>query len=228
MTTMFLISGVSFKQNKPEELNALMHKACREHNTGYKIDFDKPYAIWLPVPGMAVVQLVHIRGKSGVDPFELSEAEFLGRDRVYETFAFFKKYIPEFKNAHLVATAPQIGVRETRHILGDYYLTDEDIVSGAEFQDHLGFRVSFNVDIHDEREEQECRHIVPYQIPLRCLLPKGIKGLLTAGRCISGSFYAHASYRVTGDCVAMGEGAATAIAKALNTGCDIREIKQVF
>mgnify|MGYP002682136192 FL=1 len=69
---------------------------------------------------------------------------------------------------------------------------------------------------------------MPYQIPLRCLLPKGIKGLLTAGRCISGSFYAHASYRVTGDCVAMGEGAATAIAKALNTGCDIREIKQVF
>ena len=228
MTTMFLISGISFKQNKPEELNALMQKACREHNTGYKIDFDKPYAIWLPVPGMAVVQLVHIRGKSGVDPFELSEAEFLGRDRVYETFAFFKKYIPEFKNAYLVATAPQIGVRETRHILGDYYLTDEDIVSGAEFQDHLGFRVNFNVDIHDAREEQECRHIVPYQIPLRCLLPKGINGLLTAGRCISGSFYAHASYRVTGDCVAMGEGAATAIAKALNAGCDIRKIKQVF
>lgn len=228
MTTMFLISGIQFKQNKPNELYDLLQKACAEHNTGYKIDFDKPYAIWLPAPGMAVVQLVHIRGKSGVDPFELSQAEFLGRDRVYETFDFFKKYIPEFKNAHLVLTAPQIGVRETRHILGDYYLTNEDIANGAEFKDHLGFKVAFNVDIHDNRHEQECRHIQPYQIPLRCLLPKGINGLLTAGRCISGSFYAHASFRVTGDCVAMGEGAALAIAKAMQQGCSVRSLQTVF
>lgn len=227
MTTMFLLSGVKLRQEKPNELYALMKKACETYDTGYDIDFDKPYAIWLPMQDFAVVQLVHVRGKNGVDPFSLSEAELEGRQRAYETFAFFKKYIPEFQDAELVMTAPQIGVRETRHIIGDYYLTVDDITSGADFEDHLGFRVTFNVDIHDQFA-QACKKVQPYQIPLRALLPKGIQGLLTAGRCISGDFYSHASFRVTGDCVAMGEGAATAIAKALAENKDIREIRQIF
>lgn len=228
MTTMFLISNPEFRQNKPNELYDLMKKACDTYNTGYDIDFDKPYVIWLPLDGYAVVQLVHIRNKNGVDPFELSEAEFEGRARVYETFDFFKKYIPEFKDSDLIMTAPQIGVRETRHIIGDYYLTVDDITTGAEFEDSLGFKVCFNVDIHDDNFEQSCRSIVPYEIPLRALLPKGISGLVTAGRCISGDFYAHASYRVTGNCVAMGEGAAMAIYKAITENKDIREIKKIF
>jgi len=227
MTTMFLLSGVKLRQDKPFELYELMKKACDENDTGYDIDFDTPYAIWLPAKDFAVVQLVHIRDRNGVDPFDLSKAEFEGRKRAYETFDFFKKYIPEFKDSELVMTAPQIGVRETRHILGDYYLTVDDITSGAKFEDNLGFFVHFNVDIHD-KYAQECKKVVPYQIPLRALLPRGIGGLLTAGRCISGDFYAHASYRVTGDCVAMGEGAARAVAKAINEGKDIREIKSVF
>ncbi len=224
MTTMFLINGIEFKQDKPNELYDLMKKACDSYDTGYNIDFDKPYAIWLPTEGMAVVQLVHIRGKNGTNPFELSKAELEGRARAYETFDFFKKYIPEFKNANLVATAPQIGVRETRHIIGEYYLTNDDLINGAEFKDNLGFKVHFNVDIHDDKFEQECVHIKPYQIPLRCLIPKGLKGILTAGRCISGNFYAHASFRVTGDCVAMGEGLANAISKAVKENVDIRDL----
>ena len=95
------------------------------------------------------------------------------------------------------------------------------------FEDHLGFKVFFNVDIHDEYA-QDCKKVVPYQIPLRALLPKGIGGLLTAGRCISGDFYSHASYRVTGNCVAMGDGAALAVAKALKENIDVREIKKLF
>ena len=124
-------------------------------------------------------------------------------------------------------TAPQIGVRETRHIIGDYVLTAEDMTRGAAFEDHLGFWVAFNVDVHGEEMEQECFDVKPYQIPLRCLLPKGLDGILTAGRCISGDFYAHASYRVTGDCVAMGEGAAMAIAQAIRENKDIREIRKI-
>lgn len=227
MTTMFLIAGIDLKQDKPDELYKLMKKACEENETDYQIDFDKPYAIWLPIPGMAVVQLVQIRGKNGTDPFSLTEAEFEGRDRAYETFDFFKKYIPEFKNAYLVMTAPQIGVRETRHIIGEYYLNNQDIVSGAEFEDNLGFKVTFNSDVHDDSFEQKCLPTKAYQIPLRCLIPKGINRLLTAGRCISGSFYAHASYRVTGNCVAMGEAAAKAVNMAIRDNCDIRKIHRI-
>lgn len=227
MTTMFLLSGVKLRQNKPFELYELMKKACEENDTGYTIDFDSPYAIWLPMKDFAVVQLVHIRGRNATDPFDLSIAETEGRKRAYETFALFKKYIPAFKDAELVMTAPQIGVRETRHIIGDYILTAEDMTRGAAFEDHLGFWVAFNVDVHGEEMEQECFDVKPYQIPLRCLLPKGLDGILTAGRCISGDFYAHASYRVTGDCVAMGEGAATAIAQAIRENKDIREIRKI-
>lgn len=227
MTTMFLLSGVKMRQDKPTELYEKMKKACDEHDTGYHIDFDKPYAIWLPMEDFAVVQLVHIRNKNGIDPFSLSEAELEGRSRAYETFEFFKKYIPEFKDAQLVMTAPQIGIRETRHIIGDYYLTVDDITSGAEFEDNLGFYVTFNVDIHD-KFAQDCKKVQPYQIPLRALLPKGIDGLLTAGRCISGDFYAHASYRVTGNCVAMGEGAANAVAKAIFEQKDIRNLNSNY
>lgn len=227
MTTMFLLSGVEMHQEEPGELYALMKEACDKYDTGYNIDFDKPYTIWLPMKDLSVVQLVHVRGKDGTDPFQLSQAEMDGRKRAYETFRLFKKYIPQFKNAELVMTAPQIGVRETRHIIGEYVLTSDDIRNGSEFEDNLGFFVNFNADIHDEREEQECFAVKPYQIPLRCLIPKGINGLLTAGRCISGDFYAHASYRVTGDCVAMGEGAAIAIWRSMQENVDIRKITKV-
>lgn len=227
MTTMFLLSGVKLRQTKQFELYELMKKACAENDTGYTIDFDSPYAIWLPKKDFAVVQLVHIRGRNGTDPFDLSIAETEGRKRAYETFELFKKYIPEFKDAELVMTAPQIGVRETRHILGDYTVTIDDMRAGATFEDSLGFKVGFNVDVHGDDDKQECFKVKAYEIPLRCLIPKGLAGILTAGRCISGDFYAHASYRVTGDCVAMGEGAATAITQAIRENKDIREIKKI-
>ena len=228
MTTMFMLSGVDMKQEKPDELYLKMKEACEKYNTGYKIDFDKPYTIWLPMKDLSVVQLVHIRGKNGTVPTELSQAEILGRKRAYETFEFFKKYIPEFKNSELVMTAPQIGVRETRHIKGDYWLTSDDLMNGATFEDNLGFFVGFNVDIHDDSENQNCVSVKNYQIPLRSLIVKGINGLLVCGRCISGDYYAHASYRVTGNCVAMGQGVATAVDMALKNNVDIRQIKKVF
>lgn len=228
MTTMFLLSGVKLRQNKPNELYDLMKKAVDTYDTGYNIEFDKPFAIWLPMKDIAVVQLVHVQNHNGTDPVSLSNAEISGRKKVYETFEFFKKYIPEFKNAELIMTAPQIGVRETRHIVGDFTLTKEHILNGTNFEDNLGFEVAFNVDIHDDSEKQNCFSVKKYQIPLRALIVKGFDGLLTAGRCISGDFVSHASYRVTGNCVAMGEGAAVAIAKAIKENKDIRKINKVF
>ena len=86
---------------------------------------------------------------------------------------------------------------------------------------------AFNVDIHqpDGNSQEGWQYkIKPYQIPYRCLVPKKIDNLLVAGRCISGSFEAHASYRVTGDCVAMGQAAGTAAALAVGIGIKPREL----
>lgn len=216
MTTMFLLGNVSYLQEEPQELYHMMKKACDENDTGYNIDFDKPYVIKLPIGNYAVVQLVHIRGVNALDPFALSKAETDGRQKASEAFRLFKKYIPEFKNADLIMTAPQIGIRETRHIVGEEMLTGKDIYNGGCDGQRGDFSVYFNVDIHNG-EEQEVKAVQPYRIPYGCLRPKGIKGLLVAGRCISADYEAHASFRVTGNCVAIGEMAATLAYQEINS-----------
>lgn len=85
-------------------------------------------------------------------------------------------------------------------------------------------RVSFGADIHEpDRPRQRCLPIKPYDIPLRALVPRKVDNLLVAGRCISGSFLAHASYRVTGNCVATGEGAGRAADASLFHRISVRE-----
>ena len=97
----------------------------------------------------------------------------------------------------------------------------DDLREGRRFEDGICV-CAFNVDIHQpdgtSQEKSEDYRMKPYHIPYRCLVPVGADNLLMAGRCISGSFEAHASYRVTGDCVAMGQAAGTAAALALSRG----------
>ncbi|TLD69916.1 FAD-dependent oxidoreductase [Phragmitibacter flavus] len=114
----------------------------------------------------------------------------------------------------LVATAEQIGVRDGRRIKGRYFMTKEDLIEGRQ-QDDGVVTVTFNVDIHAvTKKDNETKpyhnagvKTKPYHIPLRALIAKDVDGLMMAGRCISGDFISHASYRVTGNAVAMGEAA---------------------
>ncbi len=141
-----------------------------------------------------------------------------------KTYELFKKFIPEFKDVDLVYTAPQIGIRESRRSLGEYVLTGDDAINGAQFYDGIT-TVTFDIDIHcPDSTGQDNARVKPYQIPFRCLIPFGIDGLLTAGRCISGNHVAHSSYRVTGNCMAMGEAAGIAASIAIKDGCRIREV----
>jgi hypothetical protein len=120
----------------------------------------------------------------------------------------------------LVATAAQLGVRETRHIQGRYRLRKEDLLAGRRFEDGICV-VRFNIDVHVGKPAADTKtvhieggRVEPYHIPFRALLPANREQLLMAGRCISGTSRAHASFRVTGDCVAMGQAAGTAAALA--------------
>ena len=122
----------------------------------------------------------------------------------------------------VVATAEQIGVRDGRRIHGRYVVTKEDLNLAARHPDAVA-RVSFGVDIHAKSkadndkltiERGGVQKFTPYDIPLRALIAKDVDGLMMAGRCISGDFVAHASYRVTGNAVAMGEAAGVAAALA--------------
>ena len=125
------------------------------------------------------------------------------------------KYDEEFKELELVASSGVLGVRESRRIIGEYRMSTEDILSGAKFPDAVA-KVTFGADLHTKSNKgQHCFKVLPYEIPFRALVPKGYEGIIVAGRCISGSREAMASYRVTGNCCQMGERAALIIADRL-------------
>ena len=121
-------------------------------------------------------------------------------------------------NVRLVCTGAQIGVREGRRIHGRYTVTADDLRNGTQHEDAAA-DVTFCVDIHsvDPKKDKGLHtggiKTKPYQIPLRALIARDVDGLLLAGRCISGDFFAHASYRVTGNAVATGEAAGRHAAK---------------
>ena len=126
-----------------------------------------------------------------------------------------------WEGIQIVATAEQIGVRDGRRIVGRYVVNKEDLIKGARYDDAV-VRATFGVDIHAttaDHNQKAATHstgikVKPYDIPLRALIAKDVDGLMMAGRCISGDFIAHASYRVTGNAVGMGEGAGVIAALA--------------
>jgi hypothetical protein len=129
-----------------------------------------------------------------------------------------------------VATGNHIGVREGRRVAGLYRVSEDDVISGARHEDAV-CRVTFGIDVHSTRpaesraySEENKRRTQPYDIPLRALLSREVPNLLLAGRCISGDFIAHSSYRITGAAVATGQAAGVAAALAARGGRTPREV----
>ncbi|PZF82403.1 FAD-dependent oxidoreductase [Jiangella anatolica] len=124
-----------------------------------------------------------------------------------------------------------MGVRETRRITGEYVLTGEDVASGRSFEAAVA-SVSFPADIHEPAGTGQVGFRVgsgpvkrsSYEIPYRALIPRDIDQLVMAGRCISGTFEAHASYRVKGPCMAMGQAAGLAASLSASSGVAPRDL----
>jgi succinate dehydrogenase/fumarate reductase flavoprotein subunit len=126
-----------------------------------------------------------------------------------------------WEGLQIAATAEQIGVRDGRRIHARYTMTRQGLIQGARQKDAVA-RVTFGVDIHADSKETNQKNPInngdfkmkPYDIPLRALIAKDVDGLMMAWRCISGDFISHASYRVTGNSVAMSEAAGVIAALA--------------
>ena len=167
------------------------------------------------------------------DIMTLSRAVIEGRVESFEVIEAHKR-IPGYENMYTAFTGSHIGIREGRRVWGEYRISDEDILSGSRFDDGICL-VTFGVDVHKlkRNDTDEClRGYVtkPYNIPYRALIPLGCDNLLLAGRCISGDFYPHASYRVMGNMAATGEAAGYAAAKCAKIAClprkyDGRDVK---
>jgi hypothetical protein len=149
---------------------------------------------------------------------EITNATINGRREVNIQINALRSLGGMWKDLRLVATSEHIGIREGRRIHGKYTITKDDLINGKEHDDAV-CRSTFGVDIHATDPTKNKGYYnsgikaKPYDIPMRALMSKDIENLLMAGRCISGDFYAHASYRVTGDAVAMGEAAGKYAAK---------------
>jgi hypothetical protein len=121
--------------------------------------------------------------------------------------------------------APRIGVRETRRILGDYVLNENDCTAGVKNQKHKDIIAIADhaIDIHGEKERHYCM-AGPYGIPFRCLLPKGIRNLLIASRAASFSHIAASSCRLARTMMTLGQAAGNAAALAVTNHVDVRQI----
>ncbi len=168
-----------------------------------------------------------IVSKSAVDARELTEAELEGRRQMMAMVKFLKEQVPGFKDAYLSKSAVQIGVRESRRVIGDYVLTEDHIVTAAKFDDAV-CRGNYGIDIHSPTGEGTVLRRVPegktYEIPYRAITPRGIDNLLIASRCISATHEAHSAIRVIPIVMAIGQAAGVAAALAAKQGKAPREV----
>ena len=183
-------------------------------------------------PGVVGFNAGHIWKVDATSPKTVSDAMAKGRRMAEQYCEALKKYYPEaFENSYVTETAPLMGIRETRRIIGDYILTQEDYLERRSFEDEIG-RNSYYLDIHMSPEEKKTSSHKSHRygkgeshgIPYRCLTPKGIKNLLVAGRCISTDRAVYGSTRVMPVCLVTGQAAGEAAAMAAKSNCDVHTI----
>jgi hypothetical protein len=159
----------------------------------------------------------------GTDVRQLTFGEIQGRRQTRDAFAFIKAQVPGFDDAYIVDLAPQIGIRETRRIIGSYQLRKEDILNCVDFDDSIGVNgwpieahVAGDVEFQFPNQVEDTRGF--HQLPFTMLVPQIVGNLYVVGRCASMTQYGQSSARVTGPCFAMGQAAGTAADLAISAG----------
>jgi hypothetical protein len=164
----------------------------------------------------------------GTEVWDLSYAEWASRRQMRQIAEFLRRYVPGFDKSYVAQSGVQVGVRETRRVLGDYQLTADDVLTARKFDDAVA-RGAYPIDIHNPKGSGTLLRRLPpgeaYDIPLRCLLPRSVEGLLVAGRCISGTHEAHSSYRVMPIVMATGQAAGVCAALAARCGVSPRRVR---
>lgn len=235
VTLMFSLGGVNWKKveafkNKYIEDNqddTDPWKLCGVYKKAIENGDMRPFQTgnmgwhWTPTaPNNLGVNFTHVNHIDITKAADLTKATIEARKQAYETLAVYKKYIPGMEDAFMVSTPATIGVRESRRIMGDYLITEQDLMAQKEFNDNICYG-SFFIDIHAidgpgmDPDVWHPPHGFKYHIPYRTLLPKGLDNILTAGRCISCTHVALGSIRVMVQCIGMGEAAGTAAALSI-------------
>jgi len=228
MTLMFKVGGVDFSrailpgsfETTAEVPNGEIQALGRQsisHPAGHVLLYKST------LPGIVTCNMTNCIGVDGTKAEDLTKAELVCRSQMQSIMKFLHENAPGFEDCFVISAASLMGVRETRHFVGEYTLTAEDIEAARVFDDWVVTQAHFNFDIHSLSgpglDEQGVQHHFTqpkgYTIPYGCFVPNrkaGIDGLLFAGRNISGTHKAHSNYRVMPICVNMGQAIGTAAA----------------
>jgi hypothetical protein len=213
---------------KVHEIFMALQEAIHKYNLPIKLPYGPqrsgaPYLIAVPRAGAAAIQATHVYRVNALDVRSVTKATVEARRQIHEVFMPALRGIPGMQDVRLTVSAAYLGIREARHLEGRYKLDLEDMVEARQFPDAVT-SLGFGVDIHEidpDDKTPRAPKLAPGKkprmcdIPYRCLVPKEHDGLLFAGRCMSGSHVAHAAFRVTGTCMAMGQAAGLAAAMAV-------------
>jgi hypothetical protein len=226
LTTTFKLVGVDddvARQTKQPRLQELMAEAIAD---GYALPRREGSIHITPTPGVVATNMTRVPAIDLSDPFALARAEIEGRRQASEYARFLIDRVPGYEGARLTGLSTQIGMRETRRILGEYRLTREDVLGARQFDDAIA-RCGAPIEAHHAGADTRWEYLpdgATYTIPFRSLVPRDIDGLLVAGRCLSATYDAHASVRSMAQCMAMGQAAGTAASMAACTDRSPRSI----
>ena len=227
MTLCFRVAGVDLKafEKSYDSINPLYQQFQREGKI--KNPRENILVFENVVDGVLHFNSTRIVRKNPVSGEEKTQAELEAREQVFELFHFLKENIDGFQHSQLLSTAMEIGVRESRMIEGEYLLTQEDLVACTKFDDGVVCG-NYDIDIHNPEGSGTSHYYFKdgeyYTIPYRCLVPKGSRNLLVAGRCISSTHEAQASYRIMPICCCLGEAAGIAASFCGNSAADVMDI----
>ena len=174
-----------------------------------------------PYPDEVTVNMTRVVDIDPLDPDDLTRAEVESRMQAMELLRFFRERVPGFAHARIAATGAQVGIRESRRIVGRYTLTRDDVLHARQFDDAVA-RSAYPIDIHNPSGSGTTTHRLSegssYEIPFRCMVPIEHPEMLVAGRCISTTHEALASTRLTPTVMTLGQAAGTAAAFAKQCG----------
>jgi hypothetical protein len=211
MANVDLQKAEAFRDNEPEQFREMMEKSVRKGGFGGFFGSrlkDQDSCVWF-----------HNRfpNKSQIDVEELTRVEFEGRKKMIRTFDYFKEHMPGFEHSFIVLSAPQLGTRGSRRVIGEYMLTEADLNEDRVFEDTIA--IFPDVD----RGELSIQHPNQY-IPYRCMIPRKVDNMLVACRAFSSDVIAQEFFNLIPHCIALGQAAGTAAALTVSAGVGVRDV----
>lgn len=220
MTVTFTLSPVDEAAWSAVDRDTFLGLLAEARADGYGLPRQDGSVHATTVAGTQFVHMTRISGFDPRDPFALSAAEREGRVQALEYTRFLRDRVPGFARAQLAWMSRRAGIRESRRVVGRYWLERDDVIRGRSFPDGIA-QAGAPIEVHGGGRGTRWEFLDKgrvYQIPYRCLLPADLEWMLVAGRCLSASHDAHASARNMAQCTAMGQAAGTAAAMAVDTG----------